>query len=296
MGLPTSLIALTTDFGASFYVGQIKGVLAGLAPRVPVIDLTHEIQPQDVLGGAVVLQDSFLHFPPGTIHLAVVDPGVGTQRSIVAVQLHNQWIIGPDNGLLSGVLRLAAPTQMFRVTNSKLWRESVSHTFHGRDIMAPVAAHLACGGAPELIGERIECLDIELIPRVEFVVSKVGEKTILGQTLMADRYGNLLSNILASDLHLHFLPRPAEVRSMSHLKREVTIPNDLLCVRIQQDPLDCGKTKIRWVSTYGEAKKGELVGLLGSAGRLEISLVNGSAAEKLRGTKFSLIVSRDGKG
>ncbi len=149
------IITLTTDFGSdSPYVAQVKASILAINPEVTIVDITHAIAPQNIEHAAIVLQDTLPHFPQGTIHVAVVDPGVGTTRPILVSQFGNQLVVAPDNGLLSGLAQMAEPTLLFQVTNRKLWNLSVSNTFHGKDIMAPVAAH-----CPTPIDHRNGCDD-----------------------------------------------------------------------------------------------------------------------------------------
>lgn len=270
MNRSRSPIVLTTDFGHSYYVGQLKGVLSSLAPEVPVIDLTHEIEAQNILQGAVILHDSFTYFPSGSIHIVVVDPGVGTRRSLVAIQVSGQWLIGPDNGVFSGVIRKEKPEVIYRLTNPALWRQHVSTTFHGRDIMAPVAAFIANGGSPTEVGERIPQLEVDIWPIATLSPSSQdAANTVVGRVLFADRYGNLLTNVQAQVL-----------RDRIHLTAGTTLPLKHCSVEV----LDAGSqvvTVIPLVSTYGEAKRGELVAVIGSSDRMEISVVDGSAAQRL---------------
>ena len=144
-----SLITLMTDFGAgSPYVAAMKGVILSINPSVTLVDLTHAIPPQDVREGALVLEDVAPYFPPGTIHVAVVDPGVGTDRAILYAEIGSQRYVAPDNGLLSRLSRNTPPSRIVRLTNPDYWLRPVSATFHGRDIMAPVAARLSLGLDP----------------------------------------------------------------------------------------------------------------------------------------------------
>lgn len=261
------VITLTTDFGASFYVGQMKGVLVGLVPQSRIIDLTHEIEPQSIAQGAMVLQDSVPWFPVGSIHIAVVDPGVGTQRRLVAAEFDGRIVIGPDNGLLSSLAEDIPPARIVQLTKPEYWPQSPSSTFHGRDIMAPVAAHIASGVPLEAFGEPLIQLAPSLIPAVRRSVFA----EIEGATCLADRFGNLLSNIRRRDL----------TASEGH---------ELLRTwKVALQPAESGDwIEIPMVETYGDAKSGELVALFGSAGRLEISVPNGNARELLGGVVFSL--------
>lgn len=258
------IITLTTDFGSSHYVGQLKGVLAGMAPEAIVMDLTHSIQPQAILEGAIVLQDSVPHFPLGSIHIAVVDPGVGTSRGLIAAEIGDWTFIGPDNGLFSGLLQDWPLRRVVRLNQPRWWRSQVSHTFHGRDIMAPVAAHLANGEPLESFGVlQTDVVKLEIpVPQVETVVTAQDEITVKGETLIADSYGNMLTNIRRERL-LQVL----ELEQINLMRVEV------------ENRQNGERTEIDFVHTYGEREPGTLIALFGSSGRLELGIVNGNAAK-----------------
>jgi len=257
------IISLTTDFGNSHYVGQLKGVLATLAPEAMVIDITHAISPQSILEGAVILQDSIPYFPAETIHIAVVDPGVGTSRGLLAAQIGTWTFVGPDNGLFSGVAREWPIKKLVKLQERRWWRTTVSNTFHGRDIMAPVASHLAKGVPIESFGPLLkDMLRIEIpLPDVLSLATH-DEVLVKGKTLFADSYGNLLTNIRERDLE--------RLLALS--------PNRALQVMVT-DERDSRRILCVFVSTYGESLPGQLVSLLGSSGRLELGIVNGNAAK-----------------
>lgn len=223
-------IALLTDFGTRDpYVGIVKGVIAGIAPRTPVIDLCHDLPPFAVQGASWALRSAAPFFPAGTVFVAIVDPGVGGDRRILLARTVRHLFLAPDNGLL-GFLRDAR----FRaVTNRRLFLAPVSHTFHGRDVFAPVAARLARGMAPARVG-----------PRVLSIV-RLQEKP--GRVAWIDRFGNLVTNLE---------PGPRAIR-----------------IRGRRVPV---------VKTYASSTPGALVAVVGSAGTLEISVVQGSAARRLR--------------
>jgi S-adenosylmethionine hydrolase len=151
-----SLITLLTDFGTSdYYVGAMKGVILGICPDARIVDITHEIPPQDIQTAAFTLLAAYKSFPKGTIHVAVVDPGVGSDRKPILIQSRDYFFIAPDNGLLSFIAENEKETQVFHLTNEKYFNSPVSATFHGRDVFAPVAAQLACGVNPEELGKAI---------------------------------------------------------------------------------------------------------------------------------------------
>lgn len=264
------IIALTTDFGASFYVGQLKGVLATLAPQARVIDLTHEIEPQSIRHGAIVLQDSIPWFPNGSIHIAVVDPGVGTDRRLVVADFDGRLVIGPDNGLLSALAADSPPRRIVQLNKPEFWATRPSATFHGRDIMAPVAAYLANGGKVESLGDPLQTLNPSPIPQVAYRFESDLE-IIEGVVCMADRYGNLLTNVRIQDL-----PALTQPRAIQEWKLVIEGLENPYSGRID-------RREIPIVNTYGDANPGEWVALIGSSGRLEISIPNGNARDGLAG-------------
>lgn len=234
------LITLTTDFGnGSPYVAQMKGVLSGRVPETSLVDLTHAVPPQDVTAGALAIAETIRWFPERAIHIGVVDPGVGTARRILAGRLAVGSFVGPDNGLFS----LAEIRQAVVLENRDHWLENVTATFHGRDVMAPVAAALAAGVPLDRLGPATtEWVRLELPPPV------VAGRRVLGQVIHVDSFGNLVTNLRREELAAD---------------PEVTV---------QDRP-------VRTVRCYGEADPGEWVALVGSSGRLEIAVVNGSGAE-----------------
>ncbi len=271
--MTTPPIVLATDFGLSdAYVGMMRGVIYGINPAAHVIDLTHGIRPQDVRHGAVVLADSHRHFPTGSIFVAVVDPGVGTDRSAILLQTPDAGFVAPDNGLLTLVCRQYDPSfgdtdetgpadlphgcTAHRLTNPEYWRHPVSNTFHGRDVFAPVAAHLAAGVSAHALGEptsTVTALSLP-IPRVDGDANSVR-----GQVVFADAFGNLVTDITA-DL----------------LDRIDAIPGDpAVTVSI------AGRTIAGLSRTFHDPPGGGLRALVGSHGRLEIAVVDGSAAATL---------------
>jgi len=246
------LITLLTDFGhGSPYIAAIKGVMLSIDPALTLVDLTHDVPPQNVRYGALVLEEVADRFPPETIHVAVVDPGVGTERPIVLARIGRQWFIAPDNGLLSRMALRSPPSQIVHLTNPRFWLEPVSKTFHGRDIMAPVAARLAQGHAPAEFGPphpRLLTLDWpepHVLPHV-----------LEAEILMVDSFGNLITNVSES-----FLEEEAAGR---------------------QPTVACHQYETSgFCRTYGERTSGTLIALIGSTGRLEIAVVDGSAADRL---------------
>ncbi|CAK9083323.1 S-adenosyl-L-methionine hydrolase (adenosine-forming) (SAM hydrolase (adenosine-forming)) (S-adenosyl-L-methionine:hydroxide adenosyltransferase) (SAM hydroxide adenosyltransferase) [Durusdinium trenchii] len=245
------LITLTTDFGeGSAYVAAMKGVIYSICPNARVVDISHRVPPQDVRLAALMHEDATPWFPPGTIHVAVIDPGVGTKRGIVFAEIGQQRYVCPDNGLLSRLVLREPATQLRAVENPKYWLPEVSATFHGRDIMGPVAAWVAGGVDPAELGPELGELQT-----LEWPEPEVSANEVQGVVLVVDPFGNLISNITAACLP----EKPLESLRVS-----------------------CGGQMLDGVvRTYGERPAGTLVALFGSTGRLEVAVVDGSAAAEL---------------
>lgn len=238
------VVTFLTDFGAgSGYPAQMKGEVLRRLPEATLVDLSHEVAPFDVLAGALLLEACVPRFPAAAVHLAVVDPGVGTaRRPICVVEGEGRRLVGPDNGLFTPFL--GAGARVLLLADPGLVPRDPSPTFHGRDLFAPVAAWLAGGGDPERLGPRVE--DPVRLP---WPVARRTANDVEGECLAADSFGNLITSIRREDLSGE---RPAEAV--------------------------VGTRVARLVATYGEANRGELVALWGSAGRLEFAVREGSAA------------------
>jgi hypothetical protein len=243
------IITFLTDFGdGSPYVAQMKAVVLGLNPAATLVDITHGISPQNVYHAALVLHDVTPHFPDETIHVCVVDPGVGTARTLVYARLGPQHFLAPDNGLLSLVARRCDVAAGIALHNPQYFRHPVSATFHGRDILAPVAAHLSLGLAPAELGPTHQ-LQREL---AEPAVTRAAG-AVTGTVVLVDHFGNLISNITRSLL-------PPDV------------PRETLRVT-------CGNASCAaFVNTYGQVPPQQLVALVGSSDRIEIALTCGNAS------------------
>jgi S-adenosylmethionine hydrolase len=245
------VITLTTDFGAAdHFVGAMKGVILGIAPRARIVDITHEITPYELNDAAFVIAQAWRFFPKRTIHVVVVDPGVGSARRAILAEAGGHYFIAPDNGVLS-MIYAAAPHQVRAITNSKLIRKKVSRTFHGRDIFAPAAAHLAHGVPAAKFGEPISdylCLSL-LKP------SQRSAHAWSGTVLKVDRFGNLITN-LHIDQFADVKTRPIEMQ--------------------------VGMQRIRRLAlTYSETAIGEVFAIVGSSGYIEVAANQASAAETL---------------
>ena len=256
---PSGIISLTTDFGLTDpYVGQMKGALLRRNPAARPVDLTHAIPRQDILGAAIVLHSSYAFFPSGTVHLVVVDPGVGSRRRILATEGDGHYFVAPDNGIFTLLLRDQLLGRVYQVEKEELFAEAVSSTFHGRDIMAPVAAELSGGLRLTAVGPELSpasCIYLDL-PAVH-----VSARRMTGQVLQIDHFGNIRTTIRREDLE-HFA---------DYQQRDQHIQ-----VRFN------GQVIPTVNSTYAEAEPGESVALIDSAGYLEIAVNMGSAAERTR--------------
>jgi hypothetical protein len=245
-----SAITLTTDFGTSdWFVGAIKGVIHGIAPKATVIDITHAIPPGDIRAGALALMASARFFPRKTIHVAVVDPGVGGPRGAIVVQTSKAFFVGPDNGVLSWALAGEKGVAVHQLENRKYFLKQVSQTFHGRDIFAPVAAHLADGVSISRFGRKMAGF-----VRLDWPRPEKHPNGLVGSILHLDHFGNAITNLDESSL-AHFVNKRVTV----HLK---------------------GKPLCRLSEFYQQAPPGKPLALIGSSGLLEIALNGASAARK----------------
>lgn len=239
------VIALLTDFGTQdYYVGAMKGVILSIDETAKIIDISHEIEPQNIESASFVLESCYLNFPKKTIFVAVVDPGVGSERKAILVETEDYYFIAPDNGLLSFVFENTEKFHVFELTNTEYFAVNVSNTFHGRDIFAPVAAHLSAGAHPSSCGTEIT----ETVKFRDISADRENADSFEAKIVHIDRFGNLVTNLQKADLPDQF-------------KVEIG-----------------GKVIGKICRFYAEAKESELVMIFGSSGRLEISAVNSSAA------------------
>ena len=244
------MITLLTDFGTQdVYVGVMKGVIATLCPAIQVIDLTHDISPQDLLAARFNLLNAVPYFPADTVHVVVVDPGVGTTRKGIAVATDAGTLVGPDNGVMSGVWQQTAIQQAVELTNSAYWRTpDPSTTFHGRDIFAPVAAHLARGLPLTQLGKPI---DADSLIRLDFPPLVRADQSIQGVIQYIDRFGNGITTIPADEV--------------GESRRRVSV----------------GQTSLPWHQAYGDVTVGQALALVGSHGWVEIAVNQGSVQKQL---------------
>jgi S-adenosyl-L-methionine hydrolase (adenosine-forming) len=261
------LISLTTDFGLDDgYVGTMKAVIASIAPGAATIDISHAIAPQDVAAAAYILWTSLPYFPPESVHLAVVDPGVGTSRRGIASRTAWGILVGPDNGVFSYVWSAAPPELTVALEAAQYRRAAVSRTFHGRDIFAPAAAHIAAGVPLTALGPVVEEMVRLPVPAME-----VSAQVICGEVLYIDHFGNAITSIgrMVWDgalVHLDPVFVEAEARAM-HAERVAVHAGGRVIGPIRR--------------TYGEVAPGEALALIGSEGLLEIATNGGHGARAL---------------
>lgn len=270
-----SIVTLMTDFGlADGYAGIMHGVIRNICADVAIVDLTHQVSRQDVRGAAYLLYAACPYFPADTVHCAVVDPGVGTARRAVAVETPHGHFVAPDNGVLSYVLARESVTAAVSLTDPHYHLSPVSRTFHGRDVFAPVAAHLACGVPLTALGESVARLVTFPVPGV----SVRPDGALRGQVVHVDRFGNLVTSIgrlLWRDDELLLQP------AFSRPRGERGEPWSLIFAASEAE-VHVGGRRIEGIQpTYGAAPPGELLALVGSADHLEIAVAGGSATEAL---------------
>ena len=261
---PVPLITLLTDFGTTdYFVAAVKGVILAANPNACLVDITHEIPPQDIEAGAFTLLAAYSAFPAGTIHLAVVDPGVGSSRLPILIKTREQFFVGPDNGLFSYVCDQSARPEIIHLTSSKYFRHPVSPTFNGRDIFAPVAAALSTGTEPGEFGKRIK--DYVRLPALKAETSQRGE--ILGRIIHIDRFGNCVTNITQAELTPDMIAAGARLR----LKRKVV-------------------KSFRSYFAEDTGSKDKVFAIWGSAGFLEIATAGESAANVLNARRGDPVI------
>lgn len=253
--MPRPIVTFLSDFGhEDWFVGVVHGVLHSLAPEAHVVDLAHSVSPGNIARGAFLLEAAAPDFAPGTVHLAVVDPGVGTERRALAVAAHGQFFVGPDNGLLEWALREPGAV-VHALTEARYFHAPVSRTFHGRDVFAPVAAAIARGEKLARFGPRVT--DPVRLPAHD--PERHGD-ALVGRVVFIDRFGNALTNLTAETLARAFGPDADDASFV------VSVVD---------------RTIEGLARSYGDAPVGALVAIVGSSGRLEVAQVGGAASIRL---------------
>jgi S-adenosylmethionine hydrolase len=249
------IVAILTDFGQqSWYVPAIKGVILSLCPDVEIVDLSHQVPRQDVLAGAYILGFSSIYYPRDTVFLCIVDPSVGTDRNLIIMESEKRhYFVAPDNGLLTLVAKHEGIEKIVKITNRKYMLEKISRTFHGRDILAPAAAHLARGEPLEKFGPKVK-----KIVRLRIEEPHVENGNIRGKIIFVDEFGNIITNIDEATLKEATMKMGVEI--------SVTFPSS--------------KEMMPFKQTYCDVEEGKPLGLIGSSGFFEISVNCGVAAER----------------
>jgi S-adenosylmethionine hydrolase len=247
------IITLLTDFGTKdHYAASMKGVILSINPQCLLIDITHQVNPHDIQEGAFLLANAYSYFPKGTIHLSVVDPGVGGIRKPVLLVTQNYYFVGPDNGLFTFIAQRERVKQIVVPTKQKYFLSKISKTFHGRDLFAPVAAHLSLGIKPGAFGSKMNS-----IKRLRFQKPIIKEGELIGEILHIDTFGNLVSNIDEETFFRFTKKQPFVIRG--------------------------GRKTIRGLKKgYWEGKKGKPIAIIGGGGFMEISVREGSAQKILK--------------
>ncbi len=249
----SGIITLITDFGISDpYVGMMKGVILAINRDAQIIDLTHEVEVGSILQASGYLRETFLYFPEGTIHMAVVDPGVGSERRLLAMEAKGHFFVGPDNGIFWPIIEDFKPRHTVQLTKAKYFLPHVTQTFHGRDIFAPVAAYISLGEGLENMGPRIADP-----VRLSYPIPKTINEILYGQIIRVDHFGNLITNIRRDDLE-------------GFLKSAKPL-------------IQTGNFTIRRLSmTYADTEEGEPLALINSSDQLEIAVNLGRASQYIK--------------
>jgi len=252
--MPTKIITLTTDFGLKDpYAAEMKAVILSISPKAKIVDITHCVEKFNTRMGAYTLAAACPYFPKSTIHMAVIDPGVGTKRKAILIQTKNGYFIGPDNGVLALAAKGQGIRHIYRIENPKFMLPEVSNTFHGRDVFAPVAAHLANGISPSEFGP-----EIRKIVTPKFAKITKTKTTLTGEVIHIDGFGNIITNLRQKDLE------SMNIKVMVNLK--------LKSIGI----------KLKLCKAYGEVGAQKPLAILGSHNFLEISITQGNAAENFQ--------------
>lgn len=258
-------ITLTTDFGyRDEYVGVMKGVILSINKGLPVIDLVHDVAPQNIRQAAKIIWNNYRYFPDGSVHVGVVDPGVGSGRRILAIQSDTHFFVGPDNGIFTPLLESTDPIDVYSIENRKLFLKKVSSTFHGRDIMAPVAARLASGMSIAQVGPKVKRESCRLVSLKDPVLQPNG---VTGEVVSVDNFGNIRTNIT----------KPYLNRIIIGEKPRITIKSYVL-----------GFSE----GSYEDLDDAMPAGIINSSGEVEICVKNGSAAKMLKPAKGEKVFIR----
>jgi S-adenosylmethionine hydrolase len=249
---PSGIITITTDFGERDpYVAMMKGVILTINPGARIVDITHQVPSGSIREGASIIKQTYQYFPSGTVHLAVIDPGVGGKRRPIAVLADNHLFVGPDNGLFWPVIETQEHSEVIHLSDKMYWMREISPTFHGRDIFAPVASHLSKGADPFLMGEKIDNPITIAVP-----LPRKENSDLVGEIVRADHFGNLVTNMTKEHLSLFPESKGLEIRVGTLTLNKIS-------------------------TTYSDVSEGEPLALIGSFNLLEIAINRGNAAHDL---------------
>jgi S-adenosyl-L-methionine hydrolase (adenosine-forming) len=247
---PSAIITLTTDFGESDpYVAMMKGVILSINPDAKIIDITHQLPAGSIQEGSSIIKDTYKYFPSGTVNVGVVDPGVGGKRKPIAVLVDNYFFVGPDNGLFSTIIETQRHADVIHLKAKKYWMHSISPTFHGRDIFAPVAAHLSLGVDPFCMGEKID----NPTP-LAYPLPRENNTDLVGEIIRVDHFGNLITNITMENLSSFLASKDFIITIGSLILKKIS-------------------------TTYNDVPEGQPLALIGSSNVLEIAVNMGKAAD-----------------
>jgi S-adenosylmethionine hydrolase len=268
--MPTKIITLTTDFGLEdSYVAEMKAIILSISPKAKIVDITHKIEKFNIRMGAYVLAAACPYFPKGTIHVAVIDPGVGTKRKAILIQTKNGWFIGPDNGVLTLAVKGQSIRHIYRIENSRFMLPRISNTFHGRDIFAPAAAYLANGTPPSGFGREIHKI---VMPKFAKIIKR--KNALTGEVIHTDGFGNIITNLREEDLEIMGMKKTVNLK------------------------LKDTRLKLKLCKAYSEVKAQQPLAIIGSHNFLEITINQGNAAENFQtrvGDKVTLYYLQDTK-
>jgi len=249
---PSGIITLTTDFGESDpYVAMMKGVILSINPNATIIDVTHQIPARAIKEGGMIIKEAYTYFPSGTVHVGVVDPGVGGTRRPIAVLVDNYFFVGPDNGLFSTIIETQHHTDVIHLKEKRYWMNSISPTFHGRDIFAPVAAHLSLGVNPFRMGNKID----NPTP-LAYPLPHENNTDLVGEIIRVDHFGNLITNITREHLSPFLSAKGLIIKIGSLILKKIS-------------------------TTYNDVPEGQFLALIGSSHVLEIAVNMGRAIDYL---------------
>lgn len=254
---------MLSDFGIKDqYVATMRGVILTINPRLHIVDITHQIPKYNIRIASFILAQSASHFPRGTVHMAVVDPGVGTKRLPIVVQTKNYYFVGPDNGLLAAAIEQDKVVRIHKIENTKYMRQVISSTFHGRDIFAPVAAHLASGVKIQKFGPRLEDF-----MKIEQMAPQFQDARVSGEITAIDSFGNVVTNIPGNEI-------------IKRIKQ-----GERILVRFGRSEIN-----VPFLQTYGEVREGEILSIVGSSTFLELGINHGNFAEKFHDVEMGMRV------